>query len=165
MQTEQTIVDGIALRCSSASMYYLDGILSGEESLEDRSLFWERAFVPSLESQEEDEAEEAASNFHEEMERREGIALRTPNGLPPYASVGAMLFMLYENSLERGWIARKDREPLEVRLTDKGRKLLENKGGEKTESRTMFQDRNSCPRCPWFEWCRTDEDECNEDLP
>ncbi|NCC57899.1 MAG: hypothetical protein EOM17_09745 [Synergistales bacterium] len=164
MQNEQTIADGIALRCSLASMYYLDGIHSSEEALEDRSLFWERPFLPSLDSQDEDEAEKAVANIYEEMERREGLALLTANGLPPYASVGAMLFMLYDNHLEKGWITRKDRDPLEVRLTEKGRKLLEKAEKGMIDPDAMFKDDSSCRRCPWFDWCRPDKNDCNENF-
>lgn len=161
MQNEQALVDGIALRCSLASMYYLAGILPDEETLEDRSNLWERAFAPSPDSRDEDEMEEAATAYFEGLEMRKGLVLQTASGLPPYASVGAMLFMLYENGLDKGWIVRKDRELLEVRLTEKGRELL-----QKVEERAIFpeialNDYGACSRCPWFDWCRPDENDWN----
>jgi len=165
LQNEQTLVDGIALRCSLASMYHLTGILPDEETLEDRSSLWERALLPSADSRDEDEMEEIAAAFIEGLETRKGLALRTAFGLPPYAWVGAMLFMLYENNIEKGQIIRKDREPLEVRLTEKGRRRIQKAGDGTIFSAIAPNSAALCPRCPWFDWCRPEEEEPVEDLP
>jgi hypothetical protein len=153
LEIDVLLAGGIALRCGMESDFFAAGVLPGEEILEDRSAFWEQSDGSGAVAGVDD------GNFSPEEGEpfplpAGSLSLR-PSAWPPlHAWVGALLLLLFENGLERGFLLRKELPPVEVHLSAKARKLINDLNSGRCRGR-IGQD-PACAACPFVQWCMPD---------
>ena len=153
MEIDVLLAGGIALRCGMESDFFAAGVLPGEEILEDRSSFWEQAAESGAVAGEDD------GNFTPEegepFSLPAGALSLCPSAWPPiHAWVGALLLLLSENGLERGFLLRKELPPTEVHLSAKARKLINDLNSGRCRARRGPGP--ACAACPFMQWCMPD---------
>lgn len=154
MEIDVLLAVGIAFRCEIESGFFAAGVLPCEEILEDRSAFWEQAAESGTGAGEEDEGNYCPDGG-EPFILPAGVPALCPSAWPPlHAWVGALLLLLFENGLERGFLLRKELPPIEVSLSAKARKLISELNSE--HCRTRRGPGPACASCPFVQWCMPD---------